>query len=696
MHNDALIFIVDDVQENIRLLACILSRKGYKISFATTGGQAIEMAADVNPDLILLDVVMPDTDGFSVCKAIKADPATRHIPVIFLTAEKTEPADVVRGLEAGGADYLNKPFDMAELLARVRIHLDLKRANDKLKAQAAALRESEQRYRAVVEDQTELIRRFRPDGTLTFVNDACCRYFGKTREEMVGQNFLDMLPEEDREKMKIRLASMTPRRCVKTTEHRVIDRNGEIRWQRRTDRAISGENGRISEFQTVSRDITERVYAEEAYRSLVDHSLQGMCIIRDRKCVFANRRMAEITGYSPEKLTRFSSDRFSRIIHPEDRDRTLAYFSECVAGRPVRHRTRMIRKDGKVCCLDIQAVAVTYRGKAALQMALIDSTRLAELESLLAERTGFGNFVGKSVPMQQVYNLIKQLAATDITVILTGETGTGKELAAEAIHFSGPRSQGPLIRVNCAAFSENLIESELFGHVRGAFTGADRDKDGRFHAAQGGTIFLDEIGELPLRLQTRLLRVLESREFQRVGDGKSRKTDARIIAATNADLNHLTQEGLFRQDLYYRLRAGHIRLPPLRERIEDIPLLTNHFTSGFCQRHGKNNIRVADAVYEALRYYSWPGNVRELKNALEFACALCPDDTITPDQLPPEFQEEAGTPDAGQYMSANVEREAITDALEETLWHKSRTAALLNISRSTLYRKLREYKISRQ
>ena len=246
--------------------------------------------------------------------------------------------------------------------------------------------------------------------------------------------------------------------------------------------------------------------------------------------------------------------------------------------------------------------------------------------------------------MQKIYALIKALAGVQTTVLITGESGTGKELVAEALHLAGDRSHKPLVKVNCSALPESLLESELFGHVKGAFTGAIRDNIGRFHRADGGTIFFDEIGDISPKVQLKLLRVLEEHEFERVGSSATTKVDVRLIAATNKNLFEQVGQGELREDLYYRLKVIEIRLPPLRERHEDIPLLIEHFRKGFNAKFKKNIEAISADVLKAFLKHPWPGNVRELEHTMEHAFVFCNHNIITFDNLPPEFVTERTPP----------------------------------------------------
>ncbi len=299
--------------------------------------------------------------------------------------------------------------------------------------------------------------------------------------------------------------------------------------------------------------------------------------------------------------------------------------------------------------------------------------------------------------MQKLYLLVEALADVDSTVLLTGESGTGKELFAEALHYLGARRDKPFIRVNCAALSESLLESELFGHVRGAFTGAIADRIGRFQKADGGTIFLDEIGDLTFKVQSSLLRVLQNKEFERVGDSTPKKVNVRIITATNKDLREKVRLGEFREDLLYRLEVVELRLPPLRERREDIELLVEHFLAKFNQKLEKKISAISSDVERLFMEYRWPGNIRELEHALEHAAVLCKQDTITLDHLPTHMMDatDARLPVRGRIgEKQSLELGEIIQALEKTAWNKVRAARRLGIDRKTLYRKIAKYRIA--
>lgn len=331
---------------------------------------------------------------------------------------------------------------------------------------------------------------------------------------------------------------------------------------------------------------------------------------------------------------------------------------------------------------------------------LRDITEISSLRQELKGRYSFGNLVGKNHRMQEVYELIEAVADSEATVLIEGETGTGKELVARAIHYHSPRAELPFVKVDCSALSENLLESELFGHVKGAFTGAIKDKAGRFELAHGGSIFLDEIGEISPVIQLKLLRILQDREIERVGDARVRKVDVRVIAATNKHLREMMLQGKFREDLYYRLNVVPISLPSLRERREDIPLLAEHFIERF-NREAKNKIYgISREALGRLLDFDWRGNIRELQNAIEHAFVKCRGRTIQPEHLPAtilQAKKETDCRSCRRPVSAPATPELTTilDALKETGWNRSRAARQLGIDRTTLWRKMKEYQIKR-
>ncbi|MEE4311119.1 MAG: sigma-54 dependent transcriptional regulator [candidate division KSB1 bacterium] len=344
-------------------------------------------------------------------------------------------------------------------------------------------------------------------------------------------------------------------------------------------------------------------------------------------------------------------------------------------------------------------------GKEALRFVIEKAMRLRELKAEnvqlrgeLYQKYNFDNLIGKSAAWTDVLKLTGRVAESDATILIQGESGTGKELIARAIHYNSLRKEKPFVTVNCPSIPENLMESELFGHVRGAFTGANKDRTGKFEMADQGTIFLDEIGDMRSDLQAKLLRVLQEKEIERVGDSKPRRVDARVVAATNKDIEALVSTGIFREDLYYRLNVVTIPLPPLRDRREDIPFLVDYFVSKYAKGE---KYSVSEKAMTFLIDYDWPGNVRELENAIERAIVIATSTVITPEELPPMLKHvtqgilrpaAAGDPDRSLTL-ADLERRAIVDALDKSGGNQTKAAKLLDIPRHVLIYRMKKLRI---
>ena len=362
--------------------------------------------------------------------------------------------------------------------------------------------------------------------------------------------------------------------------------------------------------------------------------------------------------------------------------------------KPDRQFERLLRFLRIVASMVSQAMRI-HRLLEAERQKLVSEN--AQLRQELLQRYDFSNLVGASGPMRQVYEEMARVAPTATTVLVRGESGTGKELIAEGIHYHSPRAKKPFIKVNCAALPETLVESELFGHERGAFTGAESRKKGRFELAHGGTLFLDEIGELSPAIQVKLLRVLQEREFERVGGTEPVRVDVRVIAATNRNLENALAEGSFREDLYYRLNVFPIFIPPLRERKADVPPLADHFVEKYAREHGKTIKRISTLAIDLLASYHWPGNVRELENTIERAVLMADGEVVHGHNLPPTLQtaEATGTVVSGSLGTAvaSFERSLIEDALKTTHGNRSRAARLLSTTERVINYKVKKYGI---
>jgi two-component system, NtrC family, response regulator HydG len=358
----------------------------------------------------------------------------------------------------------------------------------------------------------------------------------------------------------------------------------------------------------------------------------------------------------------------------------------------VRFQSAFIRKDGVKRSGEFKAGLLKRDKNGAVEVlvALTDTTEMTHMKEKLS--FSFRNIVGKNHLMQELFRTIRNIAEFDTTVLIQGESGTGKELVAKAIHFESPRADGKLVTVNCSAFSEDLLESELFGHAKGAFTGAFKDRTGRFEEANGGTIFLDEVGDLSARVQVKLLRVIQEKEVQRVGENITRKVNIRILAATHKDLQKEVRERRFREDLYYRLHVVPVQLTPLRLRKDDIAPLARHFIKNWTQANKKTIDKISNTALGRLMDYDWPGNVRELENAIEHASVKCSQKIIEEQDLPIYISQSPQKPEKS-WTRNRVTRDMVLQALAETGNNQTHAARLLNIHRITLWRKMQAFNI---
>ena len=465
--------------------------------------------------------------------------------------------------------------------------------------------------------------------------------------------------------------------------------------------------------QQTSRSNLKMIIAQAApfdgqlWKTVINTMQEGLMLVApDGEIVFVNRAFEKLLGYNSEELIGKSCEVFHCDLCFQARANGVNRFctlfsrlgvmnSECVFhdknGRPIHLlKNAAVIKDaeGKV----IGGVETL----TDLSSVVAKEKVIANLRRQLLYDDGFHGIIGTSAVMSQVFDLISSAAQSDAPLIIYGESGTGKELAASAIHQLSPRAAAHFIKVNCAALNNNLLESELFGHVKGAFTGAEHKRIGRFEAAHGGSIFLDEIGDLPLLTQTKLLRVLQEMEIERVGDNRPIKIDVRVIAATNRDLRQLITDGLFREDLYYRISVIPVTLPPLHERLQDIPLLLEAFMKRISRKSGKKLTGISSEAMELLMNYRWPGNVRELINVLEYAYVVCQKGEIEPVHLPGQFQGGQSTPSAKHSWTADKindlsKRQQLIAALEKTNGNQSEAAKILGVSRVTVWKWMNRY-----
>ena len=522
----------------------------------------------------------------------------------------------------------------------------------------------------------------------------------ETPEQLLGKPFVEIIHSDDRVDALLKLQSTENRAGTFPVNIRVLKKDGDFIWMSLRESTAGPLNSllKIGRFVEIT-----------PVKQLIDHQSRINAVFRkvkDSVIMFD----AELHVISANSATR-------KICHLNRKDlvgKSLGeYPASCEKG--CHAVLEQIFKNG----LPVKDVLVECKSKFRPQQIVSvnsspfldpegkfvgavlvakDITLLKNIERELEERHQFQNIIGKSKKMQDIYNLLEDLADLETTVLITGESGTGKELMAKALHYSGRRAARPFITVSCSALAESLLESELFGHVKGAFTGAIMDKKGRFEAADGGTLLLDEIGDISPLIQLKLLRVLQEKEFERVGESAPRKVDVRVIACTNKDLKEKVRTGEFREDLYYRLKVVEIPLPPLRERIEDIPLLVNHSCLLFNRIFKKSIDGITRDVLTLFMEYPWPGNVRELKHAMECAFVLCREKVITAAHLPPEIRNFKHHPKmASPGNNRNLQDPGeILEMLNKTRWNKSLAADLLGISRQTLYRKMHNLGIFKQ
>ncbi len=447
-------------------------------------------------------------------------------------------------------------------------------------------------------------------------------------------------------------------------------------------------------------DLIDRIhYEERSLKIILDNLDVGIFTVdKGGRITFFNTAAEKISGYSRRKIL---GEPCSAIFGGNEAQEVCSMQETIVSGQSRSSRQgQMVTRDGMP--IPIRANYMALRNEKGMivggLMTFHDLTLVQQLKQAMRDRYTFHDMIGKSPAMQKIFEMINVVTATDATILIEGATGTGKDLLAKVIHSASRRFDKPFVKVNCAAIPDTLLESEIFGYVKGAFTGAERDKIGRFQEADGGTIFLDEIGDLPLALQAKLLRVLEDMEFYRLGSRHTVKVNVRIISASNRNIEKLVAKRLFREDLYYRLNLFRIGLPELKDRKVDLPILIGHILRRLSAAGGNRLPEVSEKVMEILLNYDYPGNVRELENILEHALIICQEDTIQPTHLPEYLP---ARPAAGKAISLgsanpgfpfeNKEHVKLLAALRKFDWHRRKTARALGIDRTTLWRKMKKY-----
>ena len=581
------ILIVDDTPDNLRLLMNILAKQNYNVRLAPNGPRALSTVEALPPDLILLDIKMPNMSGYEVCERLKADDRARDIPVLFLSA-LDEMEDKLKGFEVGGVDYITKPFQTQEVLARVRTHLKIQQLQRQFQEQNTLLDEQNARFRALSEATFEGII-LHDNGQILDVNQRIEEIFGHRHAELIGKHILNVIAPD----------------CHATVSAHIRD----------------GDEG--------------------------PYEVQG------------GRKDGSV----------FPLEIQTKNMPYHGRDAGVAAVRDVSAQKAMEARTEQLRHEN------------------------------VALKTTMKERYRFGDIIGRSPGMQAVYEVIARASATDAHVVVYGESGTGKDLIARMLHQLSRRRNKAFVPVNCGGIPEGLVEREFFGHREGAFTGASSNKPGFFDAADKGILFLDEIGNLPLIMQGKLLRAIEGNGYTPVGGQGVRHSDVRIIAATNSNLKEQVAQGIMRADFFYRINVIPINVPPLRERREDIPLLVEHFL----QQYGNSSKppMLPGKILALLCNYDWPGNIRQLQNVVQRYLALNRLDFGDGDDAPGLGSEtELSAREMVQHgmglreVVEHFEKQLIIEILQQQQGYKKKTARMLQIPPRTLRRKLEKYQLT--
>lgn len=546
------------------------------------------------------------------------------------------------------------------------------------------------------------------DCKIIVFNEAASRITGFSEDELINEHIKKILPDKQSagyitESLKSSRTFTNLPLDIKTKQEKTKNVLASIT-------PIIKSPGNVTSVVFVFRDTNEMYELTEELRektselinqrnrldAIFNSNIEGTYTIdEDWNITSFNTSAEKITGYSKEEAVGkkcweiFKSNVCRNGCHMEQ---TMELGKSTIG-----NELEIINKNGEKIAIRVNSGILldNENRKIGAVETFIDLSEIVNLTAHLTEKFRFQNIIGRNREMEKIYSILENVSQTDSTVLITGESGTGKELAARAIHLNSSRRAGPFVAINCSAFVESLIESELFGYEKGAFTGAVKTKIGKFEIAKGGTLFLDEIGDLSGAVQTKLLRVIETREYERVGGNDILKLDARIIVATNKNLNEEIKSGKFREDLFYRINVINIHLPPLRERLDDLPLLVNSFITKYNQIFNKSIKHFSTAAYDKLLHYDYRGNIRELENIIEHCFILCDSDIIGPEHLPERIRGfEKTVTDENNINSREVfkekEKEIIINLLRKNNGSRSKTAEELGINPSTLWRKMKK------
>ena len=524
---------------------------------------------------------------------------------------------------------------------------------------------------------------------ISFVNEKGCEALGMKREEVVGKSCLDIFSSCLKEEV------INSKTSVFNKKGHICTREGKIPVYMSVVPLFEGEKvkGAVIYFRSMNecfeclRKFREK---EMIFRSIFDSVTEGIFTINEKWEITAFNRSAErITGYRKEEVIGKKCYEVFQALEC----RTACPLKWVMESKEVIPTREMVIREKNGERLPVVISASLLKDEKGRITGCVEAFREIPNTKLVGgERDGFDEMIGRSLKMRMIFEKIPVIANSDLNVLIEGETGAGKDLLARIIHRHSKRKDKPFVRISCPSIPDTLLESELFGYKKGAFTGAVNDKPGKFEICNGGTIYLDEVGDIPLHLQVKLLRVIEEREFEKLGDNTPVKVDVRIIAATNKNLEEEVKKGNFREDLYYRLNVLTVKLPPLRDRREDIPSLIEYLIDKLNRKRGKDVIGIEEEAMEILCSYNWPGNVRELQNVFEYIFVHINSRVIGVKDLPPYLRQRKKRLRMGSI--AEVEKELIIKALEETAGNKNEVARLLGISRTTLWRKMKKYGIN--
>jgi len=637
------ILIIDDDSKNLEVLNNCLYHAGFEVLVAEDGEMALKLVNYTKPDLILLDIMMPEMDGFETCRRLKQNEVTQDTPIIFLTA-KTETVDKIKGLEMSAVDYITKPFQIKEVIARVNKHLTISNLRKQLQAQNVQLQD----YVYHLESLARL---------------------GKVINET--QDVTQMMDKA----MQVTLAVF---KCERVWLLYPCDPNAAS-WRVPVEVTTSEYPGA----NILNTDIPMQPVISE----VMQNSLSATGPV-----AFGPEYEHKIP---PDIVEQFAvQSQLSMAIYPKIGKPWLFGIHQCSQTRVwTENELNLFQEFG-------QQIAVS------LGLSIL----VEELRKAISPRERYHNFIGASKPMQTVYHIIDNVATSEVSILITGETGTGKELCAEAIHKESNRAAQPFIIFDCAVIPKELIESQLFGHVKGAFTNAFNDRQGAALQADGGTLFLDEIGEMPLDLQSTLLRFVQTRTFRQVGSDEVKRVNIRLICATNRNLLAEVEAGRFRQDLHYRINVIEIKLPALRERGADVLLLAKFFLHKFAKQEQKDFQGFSHDAEKKLLDYVWPGNIRQLQNTIHGVVALNKGKVITAEMITTRNDEgiatnlvsslagprptltPCGLVTVNKFCSfEEIKKEVILKTIKNCDGNVVNAAKLLKISKSYIYKQKKQW-----